>query len=321
MVRQGDLTPMLLSAVARPPTDDGGWAYEVKWDGFRVLVRVAESSVEVSSRRGTDFTQAFPELDGLSAALGGRSAVFDGELVCFNPEGRTSFGRVRRRWAPAARRQATRLAKECPATLVIFDVLRLDGELLIGRSYEERRADLAGLRLGDRHWLVTDYHVGNGEELVRASRELRLEGIVAKRLASRYRPGQRSGDWLKIKNYLRETFVVGGWLADPGGWLEALLVGRRSEAGVVYCGTVEFGLNGQRRALRELLEVIPAHESPFDGGGVTGRRARYVQPRLAVSVRFIGWDGTILREAIFERVTLLESFWPQRPDGLCPRAC
>jgi bifunctional non-homologous end joining protein LigD len=137
------------------------------------------------------------------------------------------------------------LAKECPATLVMFDLLALDGELLIGLTYEQRRAALAGLRLHNRHWLVTDYHVGDGDALVSASRKQHLEGIVAKRLASRYSPGQRSGDWLKIKNYMRESFVITGWLADAGGWLEALLVGRTSEAGTIYCGTVELGLEGQ----------------------------------------------------------------------------
>jgi bifunctional non-homologous end joining protein LigD len=293
---------LLTGARTAPP---GPHAYEVKWDGFRVLVESGQGNTRIWSRRGTEFTTAFPELRELERALGRRRAVVDGELVCFDATGRTSFGRIRQRWL--GRPRAHLLAKLRPATLVIFDLLLLDGTSVMERPYEERRALLADLALADSHWLVTDYHVSDdGAAVVAASRQQRYEGVVAKRLGSRYRPGVRSRDWQKIKNYERGWFRIGGWLADGAGRVEALLVGSPEEAGRLrYCGTVEFGLDGQRRTLRELLELVASERSAFDGGGPGSRRCRYVDPRLEAGVRFIGWDGPVLREAIFEAARLV----------------
>jgi bifunctional non-homologous end joining protein LigD len=302
------LSPMLLTSARTAPP--GPHAYEVKWDGFRVLVEAGRGSTRIWSRRGTDFTTAFPELADLSRALAGRTVLLDGELVCFDPSGRTSFGRVRQRWL--GRPRAHLLAKMRPATLVIFDVLFLDGTSVMALPYEERRALLTGLALADNHWLVTEYYIAHdGDAVVAASRQQRYEGVVAKRLGSRYRPGVRSPDWMKIKNYERGWFGIGGWLADAAGRVEALLVGRAEAGRLRYCGTVEFGLDGQRRTLRELLEVVAVEQSPFEGGGPGSRRCRYVDPRLEAAVRFIGWDGPVLREAIFEGARLA---CPQPPS-------
>ena len=299
------LVPMLLTSAKAPPPETGRWAYEVKWDGFRVLTRTGPAGLRVWSRRGTDFSAAFPELGDLPRALDHRAALLDGELVSFESLGRTSFGRIRRRWGPSARRKALQLSRECPATLVVFDVLELDGHRVTAAPYEERRGLLASLRLGDRHWLETQFHVGDGVALLKASREQRLEGLVAKRLGSPYRPGIRSPDWQKLKNYERETFVIGGWIPDGAGRLEALLVGRLDGDRLAYCGSVEFGLDGQRRQLAELLTLIATPDSPFGRGRQTGK-VRYVLPRLTARVRFIGWDGPVLREAIFERAAVAD---------------
>ena len=297
------LRPMLLSSAVAPPAPDDTWAYEVKWDGMRTLVKVDGDGLRITSKNGNEFVDAFPELLGLRAALNGRRAVLDGELVCFGPDGRPSFSRVRRRWVARDPRRAAGAAARYPATLVIFDLLELDSESLCGCPYLERRARLAGLELQGPHWLVTGYHVGDGARLVAASRSQGLEGVVAKRVTSRYRPGVRSGDWLKIKNYQRGTFVIGGWLDDGGGRCEALVVGTAGERGLEYAGTVEFGLDGQRRQLTELLTLIPSPRSPFVRFGP--RRVGFVEPRLVAQVRFIGWDAGVLREAILERIDLV----------------
>ena len=298
---------MLLSSADRPPTRDAEFAYEVKWDGMRAIC-AAGSTLSVWSRRGNDFTAAFPELAGLSAALDGRQAVFDGELVCMDGNGRPSFARIRRRWAPAgAERAAGQLALRYPATLIIFDLLQLDGADLTGLPYVDRRARLAELGLRDRHWLVTDFSMGQGQAVLDASRAAGLEGIVAKRLSSRYRPGMRTLDWLKIKNYERDTFSVGGWLATPDGGIEALLVGKVSaEQKLEFQGTVEFGLDSQRRRLREVLELMSRKEPSF-AGWRGDSRARFVQPRLRARVRFIGRDAGVLREAILEDIDIAPS--------------
>jgi bifunctional non-homologous end joining protein LigD len=174
---------------------------------------------------------------------------------------------------------------------------------MLQRPYEDRRARLAELDLADRHWMVTDHQLGRGAEILQASREQGFEGVVGKRLGSRYRPGVRSPDWVKLKNYQHETFLIGGWLPDAAGHLEALLVGVPRSDGLFFAGTVEFGMNGQRKRLRELLDVIASSQPTF-AGGFSSRRARFVEPRLTAKVRFIGRDAGVLREAILENVTL-----------------
>jgi bifunctional non-homologous end joining protein LigD len=296
------LSPMLLaSGESNPIDDDRGWGFEAKWDGFRVLVDFGAAGVRVRSRHGTDFSDVFPELAGLPRALAGAHVIFDGELVAFGQDGRTSFARIRRRWGPGCRAFAARLARECPATLVAFDLLRQDGESLLDLPYEKRRARLAALQLErDRHWLVTDYAIGQGQALAAASKTFGLEGLVAKRLSSRYRPGARSPDWRKLKNYQRASFVVGGWLPATGGGVEALYVGSRGEAGpLVFEGTVELGVDWHQRLLREALALLASDESPFAGWNRT-KRGRWVKPHLIAKVRFIGYDAGVLREPILE---------------------
>jgi bifunctional non-homologous end joining protein LigD len=295
------LSPMLLTSAERNPIDDDrGWAFEAKWDGFRVLVAIASGTLRIRSRHGTDFTAAFPELARLPAATKASSVTLDCELVCFGSDGRTSFGKVRRRWGPAARAQAAALARSCPATLVIFDQLELNGISTLGVPYRERRAQLAELRLRDQHWLITDYHVGQGEALAAASKDQRLEGLVAKRLGSRYQPGVRSLDWRKLKNYDRTTLIAGGWLPGEGGSVKALYVGRHDEAGdLIFAGTIEIGVDWHQRALREAVALLGAERSPF-ARWERSSRARWLQPLLSASVRFIGYDAGVLREPILE---------------------
>jgi bifunctional non-homologous end joining protein LigD len=299
------LLPMLLGSAESPPAGDR-WAFETKYDGMRTIVLVSPGCVGVWSKKATDFSAAFPELEGLGRALGGRSVVLDGELVCYGPDGRPSFARIRRRWAPGASRNAAVLAREYPATLVAFDLLELDGRRLTSLGYEERRAQLDRLELAERHWITTSYVVGNGAELLQASKMAKLEGLVAKRLGSRYRPGARSADWLKLKNYDRADFIIGAWLADENDYLEAIFVGTPGPEGLAFAGTVEFGLGGHRQDLRQIVEVIATDRSAFIGGGFRGRRVRHVLPRLRVRVRFTGWDAGVLREPIFEGLTLVE---------------
>jgi bifunctional non-homologous end joining protein LigD len=297
--------PMLLSSAKGPPARDDGWAYEVKFDGMRALVEIfAGGAVQVWSRHGVDHTAAFPELRGLAGALRGRSALLDGEVVCMDAD-RPSFARIRRRWVAGSgsARFAEALAREFPATLVAFDVLELGGTSLLSKSYEERRARLADLALKNPHWIATDHQVGRGADVIAASRRLGFEGVVAKRLTSRYHPGMRSPDWLKIKNYERGTFTVGGWLVSDSGGVEALYVGRRGPHGDLrFEGTVEFGLARDRRSLKESLKLIETSTSPFEGWSAARHAVRWVKPLLEAEVRYIGRDAGVLREAILEKV-------------------
>ncbi|HEY0711812.1 MAG TPA: hypothetical protein VGF45_04005 [Polyangia bacterium] len=295
---------MILTSSPALPAKDDEWAYELKWDGMRAVVTVDGGDVRVYSRHGTEHTVGFPELRGLAAVLKGRSAILDGELVCQDRDGKPSFARIRKRWIPGTAATAAALAKSTPATFVAFDLIEFNGTRITARSYEERRQALGELELCGPHWIVTDYQVGQGARLAAASNQMGLEGIVAKRRRSAYRPGVQSSDWRKLKNFKRASYVIGGWIPTPGDGVEALLVGTRSPGGQLdFAGTVEFGLGRQREKLRELLQVIAASETPFRG--LHGaRRSRWVRPLLAADVKFLGFDAGVLREAILQGVSL-----------------
>jgi len=171
--------PMLASSGPLPADGDPRWAYEPKWDGFRALVHI-NSRVTVWSRRGADLTDRFPELAGLSASVPA-DTVLDGELVVLDLSGRPNFGAIRRRGLLGQ--------VEAPATFVVFDVVRLGGRDLLAQRFRARRVALEHLCLSDGACVTTPSHEGDGVALFEATREQGLEGVVAKRLDSPYRPG------------------------------------------------------------------------------------------------------------------------------------
>src|SRR5436305_2083979 len=191
------LVPML----AKPgqlPRDEKLWSFEIKWDGIRAIAYSQPGRWRMEGRRLTDITSKYPELRPLGRELGSRSAVLDGEIVAFGEDGRPSFERLQHRMHLTGESRIKRQAQAIPASYLIFDLLHLDGHSLMDRPYEERRARLEELELNDTSWRTPAAHRGAGTQLLRASNEQGLEGVVAKRLDSPYEPGRRSGAWVKI---------------------------------------------------------------------------------------------------------------------------
>lgn len=143
------LSPML-AVPGSLPVDEGGWAYEVKFDGVRVLAEVADGRVTLHSRNGNDVTAAYPELQPLAAQLGPRVAVLDGEVCVFHDVGRTDFGLIQSRMH--VRRPSPALVASTPVQFLIFDVLHLDGQPTVDGTYDARREALLGLRLVGVAW-------------------------------------------------------------------------------------------------------------------------------------------------------------------------
>src|ERR1019366_4717602 len=143
-------------------------------------------------------------------------AVLDGELVALDERGRPSFEALQQRMHVGSRAQAKRLAADTPVTYVIFDLLWLDGHSLMALPYTQRRELLAALALKGASWQTPEHVLQGGEQLLRASAEQGLEGILAKRLDSPYQPGLRSSSWVKIKTVSRQEFVIGGWMPGRG---------------------------------------------------------------------------------------------------------
>lgn len=292
------MLPMLATTGDHVPGE--GWVHEVKWDGMRVLVDRDATGLRVWSRNENDVTVSFPELGDLAGI--GRDFVLDGEVVAL-AEGVPSFGALADRMHVRDASRAARLATTNPVTLIVFDLLRLDGEDLRSRPLRERRALLEGVGLDDVAWQVPPTY-DDGAMLLAAAEQQGLEGIVSKRLASPYRTGQRSRDWLKFPIRSTGSFVVGGFRHETGSdhRIGAVLVGQPTGSGLRFVGRVGSGIAGKAgRMLSELLEPLVVESSPFDAElpRLDQRGTVWLDPRVVVDVQYLALtrDGRLRQPA------------------------
>ena len=281
------------------PTDEERWGFEVKWDGVRAMAYVDDGRAAFESRNLLDLTPRYPELAGLAAALAGRRAVLDGEIVAFDDKGRPSFQQLQSRLnvgSPVAIRE---LAQRVPVCYVVFDVVWLDGDDLTKLTYEERRRRLEELALNGPAWQTPAYHPGDGEALLEATRERGLEGVMAKRLDSTYTPGRRSAAWVKVKNVRGQELVVGGWCPGEGrreNRIGSLMLGHYDGDRLRYAGNVGTGFTEKELdRLATVLEPLRRSTSPFDPPPGIRKRCVFVEPEVVVEVAFNEWtrDGTL----------------------------
>jgi bifunctional non-homologous end joining protein LigD len=294
----------MLAGLSSLPAEESEWAFEVKWDGVRALARSQPGRIALLSRNGNDITAAYPELRALNRALGSHAAILDGEIVAFDDSGRPSFEALQTRMHLRGEVAVRRRAKDTPVSYLIFDLLWLDGHSLIGLSYRERRERLASLKLESERWLTPEFHVGEGSALLQATREQGLEGIIAKRLDSRYTPGRRSEGWLKVKHSQRQELVIGGWTEGKGSRsrrIGALQVGVYEQGQLRYAGRVGTGFDElELERLAGLLQPLVRADSPFAGRQPPGR-AHFVEPRLVCEVEFGEWTkGGLLRQPSYK---------------------
>ena len=293
---------MLATAAAALP-DGPGWSYEFKWDGIRALFDVAAGRATVTSRAGNDVTAAYPELTALAHDVD--DVLLDGEVVAF-VDGRPSFGALQTRMHVRAAADVRRLAGECPVTFVAFDILRSYGVDLTCRPYEERRATLERWVADRPGWTVSPAF-DDGRATEAAAVQHGLEGVVAKRLTSRYRPGVRSPDWLKIRFNRTADFVVVGWEAsrERPGELSSLVLGCYADGVLTYAGKAGSGLTvATARQLQQMLvpadDTVLVERPPASPGG---RVVQWTEPTVVVEVEFSTWtaDGR-LRQPVFRRI-------------------
>jgi bifunctional non-homologous end joining protein LigD len=291
------LEPML-SRSGQLPRNEEAYGFEVKWDGIRALLFCDHGHLALQGRNFTDFTARYPEVRPLARELGSTRIVLDGEVVAFDEQGKPSFERLQARMHLASDSAVKRRMRDVPATYVIFDLLYLDGHSTLALSYEERRSLLERLDLNGPAWRTPAYRPGEGTALLEATRELGIEGVIAKRLDCPYEPGRRAGGWIKVKNVHLQDVVIGGWTPGDGGRsgrLGALAVGVMNGDDLVYAGKVGTGFTDTTLALVEgALRPLERKDSPF-----TGRQppkgTRFVEPRLVAAVEFREWtrSGTL----------------------------
>ena len=282
------LKPMLATTGDLPVGP--GWGYEFKWDGVRAVSDFADGSLRLYARSGVQITAAYPELVPLRNQLADRvdDAVLDGEMVVLTEQGQPSFTALAERMHVREPVRAARLAASLPVTYMIFDLLRLNGEDLMPWTYQRRREMLEALGLGGPRWAVPPMFP-DGAATYHAAGEHGLEGVVAKRLGSVYRPGVRSPDWVKVKLEVTDDFVVGGW--RPGvRRIGGLLVGVPAPGGrLVYRGRVGGGIGAAiERDLLAVLEPLRTGGSPFVAGvpREDARGAIWVRPQVVVEVKY-----------------------------------
>jgi bifunctional non-homologous end joining protein LigD len=289
------------------PLDDGTWAYEMKWDGMRALVGVDGDDVWLTSRAGNDATARFPEVAAIGDALGGVDALLDGEIVALDDDGVPSFERLQPRMQAHGRAAVRERAAVQPVVLMLFDVLWLAGHSTCELPYRERRELLERLALAGPAWQTPPTTYGGGDAVLETSRALGLEGVVAKRIDSPYRPGRRADTWRKVKTTLGQELVVGGWLPGAGrleGHLGSVLVGYHDEAGDLrFAGRVGSGIDATaRERLERALAPLRRDDNPFVA---TPRLPRpvWVEPEVVVEVVFHEWTTAgVLRAPRFRGI-------------------
>jgi bifunctional non-homologous end joining protein LigD len=293
MAARTGIVPMKAVTGTLPsPAEDDGWAYEIKWDGYRAIAFVDDGAVRFQSTNLLDLTARWPEMAALPTAVHAASAVLDGEMVALAPDGTPRFELLQR--------------GEVPVTYVVFDVLSIDGRDTTSLAYEDRRRLLMDLVDGGDHWIVPAHHVGGGEALLQAARDRSLEGIVAKRLGSIYQPGKRSPAWRKVKVRRQQEVVIGGWTKGTGNREDvfgAVLVGYYEGDTLRYGGAVGTGFDRRLlQSLQQTLADLATDECPFDPPppAPVRRTAHWVRPELVGEIAFAEWtfDG-VVRQASF----------------------
>ena len=300
------IPPMKALSVDEVP--EGDWQLEIKLDGYRAVAVVNRGAVELWSRNHKSLTADYPEIVSALSDLPCENAVLDGEIVALDEQGRSRFQLL----------QGRDLRVRPTIVYYVFDVLHRDGESLIALPIEERQSALTKLvgKKSDVVRLSPVFTDASPEQLLEATRQQGLEGIIAKAAGSPYEPDRRSGLWLKCKVHGEQEFVIGGFTPPKNSrpYIGALLVGYYEGDQLMYAGKVGSGFNFARlkslhaECLKRRVDVCPFVNLPtprtsrFGGGMTRGmmREVTWVKPELVAQVRFTEWtsDG-MLRHPVF----------------------
>jgi bifunctional non-homologous end joining protein LigD len=303
------ISPMLATPVEKLP-DGHDWEYEVKWDGHRIEAIKHGDHVRLYSRKGKDQTATFPNIAEKVSGIDADTAVLDGEVVAIDPQGRPSFQHLQNR---------AKLPRGWQIVYYAFDLLNLDGEDLRKLPLTERKQKLERI-LGDSGVLFSHGLEGNADEIVNVLNAQNLEGVVAKKRDSRYDPGKRNLNWLKLPLKKKQEFVIGGFRPETKtktthDTFQLLIIGYYKGKNLIYAGKVRIGLNPMNRksliaAMRPLIQKkcpfanLPNSKTDHFGESITADDMDnyvWIKPKLVAAVAFTEWtDGCVLRHAAFE---------------------
>lgn len=295
------IQPMLASSGTEADLDTGDdWAYEMKWDGIRAVVHLEGGKVRLMSRNGNDMTATYPDLVEALGSSVHVDAVLDGEIVALDRNSRPRFGLLQKRMGLTKKADVEKAIKDVPVHLMLFDVLEVEGESHRKQAYDDRRETLMDL-VADRNRgkvQVPPAFDGAFDAALRTSKDLGLEGLVAKKREGAYIVGRRSKAWIKIKHSNMQEVVIGGWRTGKGnraGNLGSLLLGIPREDGkLAYVGRVGTGIGDKElAALSTRLKKMVRKTSPFDDvPKAESADANWVTPNLVAEVEFGEWTTT-----------------------------
>ncbi|MBB4001250.1 non-homologous end-joining DNA ligase [Aurantimonas endophytica] len=292
------IEPCLALLAAKPPAGPE-WAYEIKWDGYRLAVHVDDGHARILTRGGHDWSHRFPAIARAAVALDAPALILDGEAVVLDDQGRSDFAALQQ---ALGGRGGKRVAGD-EVIFYAFDMLYFDGHDITRMALVERRHLLEDLLRDETGTIRLSEEVqAEGADLLRIACQHGLEGIIAKNREAPYRSGRR-GDWLKIKCIQSDSFVVFGY--EPSskvrGAIASLLLAAQSEKGLVYVGSVGTGFKGdQVRELRQQLDAMKTERPPY---APRERKLVIARPELVAEIEYRGWTGDRkLRHASFKRL-------------------
>jgi bifunctional non-homologous end joining protein LigD len=297
--------PMLARPADKPPSSKD-YIYEVKWDGIRAMISLDEGEVRIRGRNGLDFTKQFPELLIPEQAFRATSALFDGEIVCLEADGRPNFAAVIHRMQQKSEGAIERARSKHPVVCYVFDCLFLDGRPIVNEPLMRRREWLQDAIRKDSTYRVSEA-VDEGASFLEAVKQMGLEGVMAKQRNSPYGPGKRSDSWLKIKWRRTAECAIIGYTrgrGDRAAHFGALHLAQAEGDKLKYLGKVGSGFDDQsiKAVWTELQKLAPAKrpvkEKPLDDA-----QSVWLEPKLNCEVEFASLTGDgMLREAVFLRL-------------------
>ena len=291
----GFVPPQLAISVERPPSG-AGWAHEIKFDGYRLQLRVEGGQARLLTRKGLDWTARFAAIAKAGAAL--PDGLYDGEACALNAAGAPDF---------PALQAALSEGDTDDLVYFVFDALFARGEDLRPLPLRERKARLKALcdklpAKAARRIRYVDHFAAAGQAVLDSACRMHLEGIVSKRLDAAYRSG-RSETWTKAKCRAGHEVVIGGWSGD-GAQVRSLLVGVERDGALVYLGRVGTGFGRDVVArLAPKLKAVETSASPFSGANAPRKEAglHWTRPQLVAEIEYGGWtQAGILRQASFK---------------------
>jgi bifunctional non-homologous end joining protein LigD len=268
----------MLAKDSGKPFDDAKWLFEIKWDGYRAIAEKRKDEISLYSRNGLNFKATYPVVADQLKTINA-DAVLDGEIVVLNDEGTPDFQYLQHYSENQFR----------PIQYYVFDLLELNGEDTTGLPLIDRKELLQKIIPDNPVIKYSDHIIGDGKAFFEVSKKKDLEGIMAKKMDSKYYPGKRTQEWLKIKHHKTAEAIIAGYTAPAGSrkYFGALILAAKEGNKFIYIGHTGTGFNqSSLKEMYEMLQPLVQKNSPFDEKIKTNSPVTWVKPELVCEVKY-----------------------------------